>query len=99
LNQLWREAFPKIKIQKFVAVQTKCNTCSFLDDLAQRFGKNKEFLAELRELRQIHAGFYRAQRGYYHDCRQLAYELPSKVMSCIGDGMAQSHNILPSYGK
>ena len=33
--KVWRECFPKVLIQKFVAVQTKCNTCADLDVLAE----------------------------------------------------------------
>ena len=41
----WLEAFPNVRIQKFVSVQTKCNTCADLDALAQNCGDNKAFCA------------------------------------------------------
>ena len=97
--KVWRDSFPKVLIQKFVAVQTKCNTCADLDILAENCGDNKELLFELRELRKLHSTFYRAQRSWYHDVRELAIQMPSRYISCIGDGMAQAHNVLPSYSK
>ena len=97
--KVWRESFPNVKIQKFVAVQTKCHTCSYLDMLAEKAGNNKNLLSELREFRILHSTFYRAQRKWYHGARQLAINDPNNYISGIGDGMAQAHNVLPSYSK
>jgi hypothetical protein len=95
----WRKGFPDVRIQKFVAVQTKCHTCSYLDMLAERTGNNKELLRELREYRYLHSTFYRAQRKWYHCARELAIQDRKNYLSGIGDGMAQAHNVLPSYSK
>ena len=98
--QLWRESFPNVKVQKFIAVQTKCHTCAYLDQLAQECTKsNPNVMGELRDLRVAHATFYRSQRKYYHDIKEKAAQNPLGCFSCIGDGMAQAHNILPSYAK
>ena len=86
-------------MQKFLAVQTKCHTCSYLDLLAEKAGNNKDLLGELREYRVLHSSFYRAQRKWYHGARELAIQDRNNYLSGIGDGMAQAHNVLPSYSK
>lgn len=59
----------------------------------------KKQRAELKELRKYHASMYRKQRLWYHQAREKAMKEPDQYMSCIGDGMAQVHNSLPSYSK
>ena len=97
-NKIWDANFPHIKLPKFTAVQTKCNTCSLLDVCAEECTTNEQ-KAEVRVLRKLHASMYRKQRKWYHRTREMAMREPDLYLSCIGDGMAQVHNSLPSYSK
>jgi len=97
-NKIWDANFPHVKLPKFTAVQTKCNTCSILDVCAEEC-TTKEQKAEVRVLRKLHASMYRKQRKWYHRTREMAMREPDLYISCIGDGMAQVHNCLPSYSK
>jgi len=98
-TELWDARFPHIKLPKYTAVQTKCQTCSLLDVYAEEHCHTKQQRAELRDLRKYHASMYRKQRLWYHKVREKAMKEPEDNMSCIGDGMAQIHNALPSYSK
>ena len=42
---------------------------------------------------------YRKQRLWYHQTREKAIRDPDNYLSCIGDGMAQIHNSIPSYSR
>jgi hypothetical protein len=98
-TDIWRARFPNIKLPRYTAVQTKCLTCSLLDVYYEEHCHTKEQRAELKELRKYHASMYRKQRLWYHQAREKAMKEPDQYMSCIGDGMAQIHNSLPSYSK
>jgi len=50
-------------------------------------------------LRVCHATFNCDQRRYNHGTKGKAAQNPLGCFSSIGDGMAQTHNILPSYAK
>jgi hypothetical protein len=97
-NKLWVARFPHIKLPEYTAVQSKCVTCSLLDVAAEEC-TNKDQRAELRDLRKFHASMYRKQRFWYHRMREKAIREPENYLSCIGDGMAQVHNAIPSYSR
>ena len=56
-------------------------------------------IGELKDLRLCHATFNRDQRRYNHGIKEKAAQNPLVFFSYIVDGMAQTHNIIPSYAK
>ena len=97
-NKLWTSRFPLIKLPEYTSVHSKCVTCSLHDVIGEEC-TSKEQRAELRDLRKFHASLYRKQRFWYHRMREKAQREPENYLSCIGDGMAQVHNAIPSYSR
>lgn len=92
--KLWATSFPHVKIRKYKAVSGKCAICAVLSDLNQCCTAPK-MRAEIQDLRTLHRITYMNERKAYYERTLLADRYPSKYMSIILDGMAQTHTQLP----
>jgi len=94
---MWKNLFSHVKIREFKNVTGKCKTCESLSRLRCKF-KNPKLKSYVTELHDCHRQMYMSERLKYYERRQEAINNPTKVLSCISDGMAQSHTSCPWLG-
>lgn len=94
-ESLWLNIFPNVTISRYCQVSGKCFSCHALY-LRQEIFSCEADLITIRKLATIHKILIEMQRGAYMENRQQSQERPDLAMSCIIDGMAQDHCILPS---
>ena len=88
---LWRSHFKHVSIRKHKGVTGKFQSCSLMIGLRYccTDPKRRQLLVELHAL---HRSMFMLERLCYYDRIQYALSHPE---SCISDGMAQQHCILP----
>ena len=93
-KHFFKTVFPYVQIRKKKSVTGKCQICAILSQLrlSCKSGLEIEAVSRLHALHKL--GFMGERRAYY-ERRSLGFELPTKFMSLITDGMAQMHCILP----
>jgi hypothetical protein len=103
--KMWKRGFPEVKCRKFQAgVQTKCVECAILEYEGNE-AKTSTARYEVQMLHYFHGLKYKGQRQWYHNIREECIQCasfmtsPGGKVSMIGDGMAQVHNAIPSYGQ
>ena len=103
--KMWKRAFPEVRCRKFQAgVQTKCVECAILEYEGNE-AKTNAARYEVQMLHYYHSIKYKGQREWYHNIREECIQCanfmtaPGGKLSMIGDGMAQVHNAIPTYGQ
>ena len=103
--KMWKRGFPEVKCRKFQAgVQTKCIECAILEYEGNE-AKTVAARYEVQMLHFYHSTKYKGQRQWYHNIREECIQCvnfmtsPGGKVSMIGDGMAQVHNAIPTYGQ
>lgn len=95
---LWLALLPECRLREKVSVLGKCSLCSKIDE------KRKEVCSQsvgeaLRHCHYLHrGGLIMAERAEYQKHIAMAKKFPTRVFSCVIDGMDQSHSELPSKG-
>ena len=95
-EQLWHNIFPNVTISRYCQVSGKCYSCHAIYERQEIFTCEAD-LQMIRKLCTIHKIMIEMQRGAYIRNRQLAQQHLDLFMSCIIDGMAQDHCVLPFY--
>lgn len=72
----------------------KCKTCEILSSLRSKFS-NAALKGLVTELHACHRQMYMRERMTYYERRREAIENPTKILSCISDGMATAHSHVP----
>ena len=72
----------------------KCKTCEILSFLRSKFS-NAALKGLVNESHACHLQMYMQERIKYHERRREAIGNPTKILSCISDGMATAHSIFP----
>ena len=92
--ELWKSHFKHVSIRKHKGVTGKCSSCSLMTGLRYSCTdpKRRQLLVELHAL---HRSMFMQERMCYYDRIHYALSHPDTCMSCISDGMAQQHCILP----
>jgi hypothetical protein len=95
--QLWTLCFEHVKIRQYKAVSGKCNTCAFLSEMRRSFAdpRRRQLITLFHAL---HRTTYMQERLAYYDRKFNAINFPDSYLSCIIDGMAQNHSMLPWCG-
>jgi len=93
-RNMWKELFPHVKMREYKQVTGKCQCCALLSRLRGFYvhPKLKELVTNLHE---IHRYTYMNERYAYYERREEAETNPHEVLSCISDGMAQTHTQCP----
>ena len=86
-----------MKIREFKAVTGKCQCCADLSTL-RRTHKSQMDREYVTTMHALHRSAYMGERAAYAERRHKAIMQKSSFMSCISDGMAQNHCILPHFG-
>lgn len=96
-ERIWADIFPHVKMRMYKQVSGKCNTCAALADLRTQFVH--PYLKQMAtDLHTFHRDTYMGERHAYYERRKEAMENPDDVLSCIVDGMAQTHSHIPHFG-
>lgn len=93
---LWRTCFPNVKRMEYTSIGGKCHTCAALG-IARKTHKSRVARDHLKMLHAMHRSGYMNERRLYYGRRWKAQTYPTKFLSIITDGMAQSHCELPYY--
>jgi hypothetical protein len=95
--ELWLLCFPHVKIREYKVVTGKCNTCAILSEMRRSFSdpRRRQLITLFHSL---HRTTYMQERLAYYDRKLDAINFPDSYVSCIIDGMAQNHSMLPWCG-
>jgi hypothetical protein len=91
---LWRTSFPHVKIRQYKAVSGKCATCAKLSKVRKE-SKCKKVREYVTYLFSLHRTLLMGERMSYHDRITESKVNPSRILSLVSDGMAQTHCVLP----
>ena len=96
-ERIWTEIFPHVKMRMYKQVSGKCHTCAALANLRTQF--IHPYLKQMAtDLHAFHRDMYMGERQAFYERRKEAMENPDEVLSCIVDGMAQTHSHIPHFG-
>jgi hypothetical protein len=95
-TQLWKKAFPKVKIRKFKNVAGKCDNCERFKYLMTNLRKRSSRRI-IRQYRILHRNYYMGEKLLYYLRRQEAKTSDNEVLSIIIDKQSTYSTVVP-YG-
>jgi hypothetical protein len=96
-GNMWLTSFSHVKIREYKAVTGKCDTCAKLSELRKTL-RDSRSRQHVTQYHYLHRTAYMGERAAYAERADDAVKMPSRHLSLISDGMAQSHCILPWLG-